>query len=330
MRVYSKIAVIFVVFSLLFLSCGEEVFRFDTSRSKKAVVERTMDMKVNVTINMPVSETEMGNATIETVNSLQSSSETQLNLKDPKNPGVFVTSEKIISAKYHISQQRDDDDKSFITMNYENGKIEVLDKEGDSEGKFEASAKQSMSSMVAQSNLDALMEIDQHGKIVGIVADDAVKNGIEISLQRTSGMFGVIFPKKGVKVGESWIDKKEVTDIEGLDLSSNPIELIITTVREKDETLNGKKVAVFKSSYSLKKQNVSGTFGGYPVTVDIDDSGTVVNYFDKTLKTFVETVVDSSASVNSVKDAKQQASAESGVVIEIENKTHSVTTEKAD
>jgi len=40
--------------------------------------------------------------------------------------------------------------------------------------------------------------------------------------------------------------------------------------------------------------------------------------------------VDSSTAVNSTKDAKQQVLQESGVVIEIENKTHSVTTEKVD
>ena len=62
----------------------------------------------------------------------------------------------------------------------------------------------------------------------------------------------------------------------------------------------------------------------------INDSGTVMNYFDKIRKTFVKTVTDSSMAVNFTKDAKQQALQESGVVIEIENKVHSETTEKVD
>lgn len=330
MRRYTKVVVVLVVFCLICASCSKkEVFRIDVSKTRKTVVERQMDMNVSVTVNMPVGETEMGSAKIVTVNKLKSIAENLLDLKDSQKPGFFESSEKILSADYHISQRRDESDEMSITMSHQNGKITVVDKKDDEQGRFEASARQAMSAMVRQSDLNALMEVGSQGEIKNIIAGDSVKKGLELSFQKTAGIFGVVFPEKAVRVGDSWQEKRMMSDIEGVDISKNPIELTITSKREEDEKLNGKDMAVFTGSYKIEKNAVPGIFGGFPTTVDISDSGTFKNYYSRKTKTFVKTVVDTRVRIVSSKEKNNEKS-DSSVIIDIENNTASVTTEKVD
>jgi hypothetical protein len=322
MKKYSNIAVILVVFSLFSVSCAKkEVFRLDVSKSRKATVLREMNVKVAVTVSVPVSETEMKVSTVETVNKLETTAETLLDLQNPEKPGLFESSEKIVSANFHVSQKQDDDEKS-ITMSYDDGKIAVVDKKGDPEGRFEASARQSLSAMIKQSEIKALMDIDSKGEIKNIVAPASLKKSLELNFEKSSGIFGVTFPEKAVKVGDSWIAKRTIKDVEGIDISKNPIELVIKSKREKDEKVNEKEFAVFKSSYSIDKKNISGIFGGFPVTVDIEDAGVTINHFDKQKKVFVHTIANTKTKVTSSQSSKSE---DSSLKLDIENSSRTVT-----
>lgn len=330
MRNYSKIILVLVVLGLFFVSCTKkEVFRFDVSKTRKAIVKRDVIMNVSVTVNIPVAETEMSQAKVETVNKLRSNAETILEIKDPEKPGIFESSEKITSAKYHISQRRDEGDVLSITMSYKNGKVSVVDKKDDDQGRFEASARQAFTAMVKESDKEALINIGERGEIRNIVADASLKKSLELNFEKSSGFFGVTFPKFAVKEGDLWQEKKILADIEGVDVSKNPVEFVISSLRLKDSKLNGQDVAVFQSSYLIDKKEVSGVFGGFPTVVDIKNSGTTKNYYNKATKTFVKTVVDTSVMIVSSEDKKDEKGG-SSVEIDIRNSSHSVTIEKVD
>lgn len=334
MRKYSKIAVVLVVLGLISVSCSEkEVFRVDISKSFKAEVQRSMALKTVIKISAPDKNGEMQENEIITENNLNIVAESSEELKDSSKPGVYNSKEKLVSAVFFISQEQKGESGKSVKMEYRNGEIKILEKNVPEKmpmkrPTFEESSRHALKTMVDSSGMVAEIKIGDRGEILDMSGDGATEKGFKESMQNYSGAKGIVFPEKAVKVGDTWVEKKKVSDVAGFQIDGDPIDLELKFSREKDETINGKKLAVFKVDYHLDRKGVKGKYGGFPVTVNLKDIKDVKIYFDRKRKTFVKTVTDSKILLLSDPDAVTKPQQQFKIDINVENTIHSEITEK--
>ena len=254
MRNYLKIFTLFCLVSFVFAGCKDDVFRIDLTKSSKAEVKRSMEMNTSITISMPDKDGEMKENTVKTENKLDIVAESVEKLKDPSTPGVFISSEKLTSSVYTITQKHKGKAEKSVKMEYNDGNIKVLEKnipEKEPEGQpsFVDVSKQTFQRMAPSSNVEAEITISDRGDVLNVSADMATEMGLAQVMQTYSGANGIIFPEKAVKVGDKWTEKKNATSFAGFKVTGNPIDFEINFIREKDESLNGKNVAVFFVEY---------------------------------------------------------------------------------
>ena len=333
MKIYSKVAVLFIVSSVIIAGCGGEVFRIDLTKSSEVEVKRSMVMKTLIKISTSDENGEIKENTVRTENKLDIVTESAETLKDPSKPGVFQSTETLQSVVYSIAQKQKDQVEKFVAMEYKDGKIKVLDKripeeEPGNQPGFEEMSRQALRTMAASSDMAAEITISDRGEILNVASDEATKKGMAESMETFAGSKGIVFPEKAVKVGDIWIEKKKVSDFAGFVVMGDPIDLELKFSREKDETLNGRKVAVFLVDYRIEKKGVKGSYGGFPITANIKDLKKIRIYFDKERKVFVKNITDSKILILSDPDGGTDSERQLKVDINVENSVHSVTTEK--
>ncbi len=324
-----------VVFSFIWIvaGCGGDVFRLDLTRSSESEIKRSMAMKTLIKISMPYENGKMQENEIKTQNKLDIVIDSSEKLKDPAKPGVFQSTETLRSAVFTISQQQKDQAEKSITMEYKEGKIKVFNKkipEEEPENKpgFEESSKQAFGTMVKSSGMNAEITVSDRGEILKISSDEGTEKGMAESMENFSGSKGIIFPEKSVKVGDTWLEKKEVSEVAGFKVKGDPIAFELKFAREKDETLNGRKVAVFSIDYHLEKEDVKGSYGGFPITADVRDQKKIKIYFDKERKVIIKNVTDTKILILSDPSEDVYSDKKLKIDVNVENTVHSVTTEK--
>ena len=324
-----------IVFSFIWIvaGCSGEVFRIDLTRSSKAEVKRSMVMKTLVKVTMPDENGEMKENVIRTENKLDIETESSEQLKDPSKPGVFQSTETLQSVVYSISQKQKDQLEKSVVMEYRDGNVKVLDKKipeeetGNQPG-FEELSRQALMAMVESSDMAADITVSDRGEIIDVASDGATEKGVAESMETFSGANGIVFPERAIKVGDTWVEKKKVSDFAGFMVTGDPIDFELKFSREEDETLNGKKVAVFSVDYQIEKKGVKGSYGGFPITADIKDLKKIRIYFDKERKTFVKNITDSKILILSDSAGNPSPERQLKIDVNVENTVHSVTTEK--
>jgi len=333
MRIRSVITVVTTVLTLFLVGCkDDDVFRMDLTKSLKAEVKRNMEMTATLKMNVAVDANEMKLTTIKSSNSLSIVADSVEKIKDKKSPGVFSSSETLRSAEFKITQKQTDSELS-ASLKLENGEVKILgeakEKKSDGQNAFEEAAKKTLEKMATSSGVETEVTVDARGKITNI-SSSAPSSGSAEPFHLDSGFKDIIFPEKAVKVGDTWSEKKDMTSLGGFRINDSPIEYKIKYSREKDEVLNGKKVAVFKSSNLVDKKGVKGIFAGYNVKVNLKSSKEVVLYFDKSRKIFVKSVLDLKNELVTFSDAKKEDERPANLMIDIKNNVHSISTEKVD
>jgi hypothetical protein len=318
------------VLVLIFSGCQGDVFEFDISKSVLADTKRIIEMKSDVKMEIPEKENKTVVHQMTSRMKYEASLITQYEIKDPEKTGEFTYSEQIKEAFFSIAQNRNQKGKNSIDVIFKGGELAVNNKKETvkpeaEQPDIETVGKDTMTKMLKTSDDTAVITVDKLGNTLEVEADIAVRTRISQAMQMSSGAFGIVFEKdKKIKPGDSWIEKKILSWVGGLQVLGNPIEIEIHFKREKNAEFEGRKVAVFSSSYSFEQKEVNGVFGGFPVHVDVSGENSSTGFFDLKKGFFVKTEMSIKNRIKSTDNkTPEELSNPFKMDIDIENSSHS-------
>jgi len=328
MNILLKLSVLALV--LIFSGCGGDVFEFDISKSVSADTKRIIEMKSDVKMEIPEKEDKTVVHQMTSKMKYEASLITKNEIKEPENPGKFSYSEQVKEAAFSIAQNRNQKGENSIDVIFKGGELAVNNKKETvkpeaEQPDIEKVGKDTMTKMLKTSDDTAIITADKFGNILEVEADIAVKTRISQAMQMYSGAFGIVFEKdKKIRQGDSWVDRKIVSFVGGMQVLGNPIEIEIHFKREEDAEFEGKKVAVFSSTYSFEQKGVDGIFGGFPVRANVSGESTSTGFFDMKKGFFVKTEMFIKNRIKSTDNkTPEELSNSLKMEIDIENNSHS-------
>lgn len=130
-----------------------------------------------------------------------------------------------------------------------------------------------------------MADLDTRGNVKQFRGDpDFVRFWNEM-LENQTGLFGVIFPVKAVAVGDSWMEAVTVRKMGEMRLEGEGIRVDAVFTRQPDETVQDRRLAVFRCSAPLKHREIAGSmaWAGRKISVkllELDQQATGVMKYD--------------------------------------------------
>ena len=111
---------------------------------------------------------------------------------------------------------------------------------------------------IAALSMSGEMDLDSRGNIKDIRGEMPFVDFWKEANEGSVGFFGIIFPEKPVAQGSSWTENASLKKMGDIQLEGEGLRCTVTFTRQPDTTLQGKPVALFKTSAPFDQKNLIG------------------------------------------------------------------------